>query len=253
MSNELDKYYTPKETALKCIELTYNTFNNITEVIEPSAGNGSFNLNIPNCIAYDIEPEHDSIVKQDFLNLDIPYKEGRLIIGNPPFGFRNNLSRSFYNHSCKIADYIGFILPISQMNNSDSLYLFNLVDSINLGELYYSGIKIHCCFNLYKRPDNGLLNKKPKIINNDFQIYRDDQDGYMDLDYDFAIYRRGSAVGKIRTENLHTQTYKILVKDKTKVDYIKDKIMNFNWLTYKKSQSAPSISKNDIYRLFIND
>jgi predicted RNA methylase len=64
----LDKYYTPVELAKYCIDKTYEIIGkeNITEIIEPSAGNGSFSLQIPNCIAYDIEPEHESIIKQDF-------------------------------------------------------------------------------------------------------------------------------------------------------------------------------------------
>ena len=46
---------------------------------KPSAGDGSFSLQIPNCIAIDIEPQHESIVKQDFFTFHLPYKKGRLI------------------------------------------------------------------------------------------------------------------------------------------------------------------------------
>ena len=101
---ELDKFYTPKETARQCIELFFETFTDTTEIIEPSAGNGNFSLQIPNCIAYDLEPEHESIIRQDFLKLDLPYKKGRAFIGNPPFGDRNNLARSFYIKSIKTSD-----------------------------------------------------------------------------------------------------------------------------------------------------
>lgn len=47
-----DKYYTPKELALKLIETTYKVLgkNNISEVIEPSAGNGSFSSQIKDSI-----------------------------------------------------------------------------------------------------------------------------------------------------------------------------------------------------------
>ena len=65
---ELDKFYTPKETAKQCIDLFFETFIDVTEIIEPSAGNGNFSLQIANCIAYDLEPEHESIVKQDNSN-----------------------------------------------------------------------------------------------------------------------------------------------------------------------------------------
>ena len=43
---ELDKFYTPKETAKKCIDIFNDTFKNATEIIEPSAGNGHFSLQI---------------------------------------------------------------------------------------------------------------------------------------------------------------------------------------------------------------
>lgn len=81
---DLDKFYTSKETVKKCIDIFFNQVNieDITEIIEPSAGNGSFSLEL-DCKAYDIEPEHESIIKQDFLQLDVPYKKGRAIIGNP--------------------------------------------------------------------------------------------------------------------------------------------------------------------------
>jgi hypothetical protein len=71
-----DKYYTDKDLALYCINKTYKIIGeeNISEVIEPSAGNGSFSLQIPSvCWAYDIEPEHESIKKQNFL--DLKYEE----------------------------------------------------------------------------------------------------------------------------------------------------------------------------------
>ena len=254
---ELYKFYTPKETAKKCIDIFCNTFFGVTEIIEPSAGSGAFSLQIPNCIAYDIEPEHESIIKQDFLELDLPYKQGRAFIGNPPFGDRNNLSRSFYKHACKMADMIGFILPISQLNNTDSLYLFDLVKSIDLGVLEYSGIKVHCCFNLYHRPKNGKLNKRKNINPNLFKLYGDDvyrgerRQEYKNLDYDFVIFRRGSSAGKIKTENIHKQTYKVKVFDSKNLEYVKNTILNYDWSNYKKHQSAPNITRNDIYRLFL--
>lgn len=51
MSNkiDLDKYYTPLDKAKYCIEKAYQIIgeNNISEAIEPSAGNGSFSLQVP--------------------------------------------------------------------------------------------------------------------------------------------------------------------------------------------------------------
>ena len=247
---ELDKFYTPIETSKFCVELMLKTFKfEISEFIEPSAGSGNFSKLVPNCIAYDIQPEDDSIIKADFLSLKIPYIKGRVIFGNPPFGDRNNLSVKFYKKSVQIADGIAFILPISQLNNSDSLFDFDLIESVDLGVLSYSGMKIHCCFNIYQRPINGL-NKKPNLKTDLFDIYREDYNGYENIQYDFCIFRRGASSGKEKTKDIHTQTYKIVVTDKSKVQFVKDKILNFDFKNFKKHQSAPSISKNDIYRLF---
>ena len=251
---ELDKFYTPTETAKKCVDLMLNVVTSrffVTEYLEPSAGSGNFSNLIKGCIAYDIKPTAENIIEADFLKLDLPYKEGRLIFGNPPFGDRNNLARSFYKKATELCDAIAFILPISQLDNSDSLYEFDLIKSVDLGVMEYSGMKIHCCFNIYTRPKNGL-NSKPNLKIDWIKVYRDDQDGYENINADLCIFRRGASAGKEKFADTHTQTYKIVVDDKSKVKYVKDRILNFDWSNFKKHQSAPSLSKNDIYRLFTN-
>lgn len=110
MKVDLDKFYTKKEIAKQCIELLdlslYDT------IIEPSAGNGSFSSQIKNCIAYDIEPEEEHIIQQDFFLLPPPKGENILIIGNPPFGERCKLAKAFIKKSIDIgAKTIAFILP----------------------------------------------------------------------------------------------------------------------------------------------
>lgn len=159
-----DKYYTPVSDAKRLIETTLRVLrdNNylISEVIEPSAGNGSFSHQI-DCIAYDIEPEADDIIKADFLTLPLEYKKGRLFIGNPPFGTRNTLSLSFYKKCCQCGDYIAFVQPISQYNNNYQMYDFDLLYSEDLGVVEWSGHSLHCCFNIYVRPTSGQLNPKP--------------------------------------------------------------------------------------------
>ena len=73
-------------------------------------------------LAIDIEPEHESIQKQDYLIWDLKYLKNRLIIGNPPFGARLNMAQKFYKKSVQLGDYIAFILPISQLNNNNTMY-----------------------------------------------------------------------------------------------------------------------------------
>jgi len=249
---DLDKFYTPSETVDKCINLFNETFKDVTEIIEPSAGNGAFSLKIPNCIAYDLEPEHESIIKQDFLKVLLPYKKGRAFIGNPPFGERNNLALKFFKHSIKMCDMIGFILPISQLNNLDSLYEFDLVKSIDLGKIQYSGIEVNCCFNLYHRPKNGILNKKPNLKSNLFSLHRTNRDNFENTNADFMFCKRGS-VGKEIFEDgkRYGDEYKVVVFDKSNLKHIKNTVLNNDWKNFKQHQSSPNISKNDIYRLFL--
>lgn len=247
---ELDKYYTPVEVAEKLINTTYEVIGkeNITDIIEPSAGNGSFSLLIDNCIAYDIEPEHPSIEKQDFLKLDIPYRKGRLIIGNPPFGRGMNLAQKFYKKSVDICDYIAFILPISQLNNNNSLYEFDLVYSEDLGEVVYTDRKLHCVFNVYKRPLQGL-NKKPKNKLKDVTIIRQDSKGYEDKDFDIRMcYWGNGSGGKIIKDphEKHSGEYKIVINNKELYDTIYKTIVEHDWVKEVKSIAMRRIKQYHI-------
>ena len=253
----MDKYYTSPELARYVVEKTKEVIGeeNITEYIEPSAGGGVFlNYLDKPYLAYDIEPEDARIIKQNYLELELKYKIGRCVIGNPPYGNRNNLSRAFYKKSIDIADYVSFILPISQLNNINSLYEFDLIHSEDLGIQTYTDRDIHCCLNIYKKPISGL-NTRPNSKLKDLDIYRDDYKGliddkpYSEIEYDLCIFRRGASAGKIKTENINKQTYKIIIHNETLKNQIINTILNFNWKEYKIHQSAPSISKEDIYTI----
>ena len=109
--NKNDKFYTKENIAIDLIKLL--DLSRFKTVIECSAGNGSFSNNTrhDNLIALDIEPENDNIIKMDWFNYNESH-EDLLIISNPPFGIRNNLSKAFIRHSIKLgAKTIAFILP----------------------------------------------------------------------------------------------------------------------------------------------
>jgi hypothetical protein len=107
----LDKYYTKKSIAEKCLAMIPE-FDSYDTIIEPSAGNGVFSTQVQNCIAYDIEPESKGITKQDFLLLNKIDGNNKLFIGNPPFGERSILAKQFIQHSIVLgAETIAFILP----------------------------------------------------------------------------------------------------------------------------------------------
>lgn len=236
---ELDKYYTPPEIAEYCYNKVIELLGkeNISDIIEPSAGSGVFLDIISNDFvvkSYDIAPEDSRIIEQDYLELDLSYSPNRLILGNPPYGRCLNMAQKFYKKSIELGDYIGFILPISQLNNTRSLFEFDLIHSEDLGVQDYSGVMLHCVFNVYKRPLLGL-NKKPKSKLKEIQIYRQDRKGYDDLEYDVRMcYWGNGSMGKILYDNdkKYAGEYKIIVGNIENRDEIIEFIKGFDWNSY---------------------
>lgn len=251
---ENDKYYTPEKLSKYCIDKTYEIIGdlNISDIIEPSAGDGSFSKQMFFCTAYDIEPEHKGIIKQDFLKLDIPYKKGRLIIGNPPYGPKMHLVVKFFKKSVELGDYISFILPISQLNNNASLFEFDLIYSEDLGLQYYTDRKIHCCFNIYKRNENGL-HKKPKFEMNDITIVRDAKKDYNNIqDYDIRMCYWGSgSAGKIlsKDDKRYAGEYKIKINNEKLKDRIIEVLSNTDWKKELKTIAMLKIKQFHIYNI----
>lgn len=163
----LDKFYTKDaivDLILKKIQL--NEFN---VIIEPSAGAGAFSNKIHNCIAYDIQPENNNIVKQDFLQLNRRFDGKVLIIGNPPFGRNNSLSLAFIKKSAEIADTIAFILPLSYKKQSlyDKIPLsFWKVYEEDLPKNSFifenKDINIPCVFQIYVKRSEKREKQKPR-------------------------------------------------------------------------------------------
>ena len=169
MKIENDKYYTDDIISKHCIDfLGEEFFKNITEIIEPSAGGGSFiraletlNLSIP-IKAYDIDPSCENTETADFLKLKMDYKPGRLVIGNPPFGRSNHLTISFLNKSFKISDYVAFIVP-SSTESSVRVYAFDKYKVLRLGKVFKLLSKASVSFIIYKRPADGKLKQRPPL------------------------------------------------------------------------------------------
>lgn len=106
----LDKFYTKDHIANYCISQLLRYVDSNDTFIEPSAGNGSFYHQLPfNRIGLDIQPEHDDIIEYDYFNYTIP--NDCVIVGNPPFGSRNTLSKRFIKHSLS-SKCIAFVLPM---------------------------------------------------------------------------------------------------------------------------------------------
>lgn len=257
MKLELDKYYTDKELSKKLIDKTFEIIGkeNITAIVEPSAGNGSFSTQIVDCVAYDIEPEHESIIKQDFLELELEYQKGLLFIGNPPFGSNINLFAQFIKKCMEYGDYIAFILPISQYENNQKFYKFDLIHSEDLGYLNYSDRSIWCSFNIYKRPTDGIKRRPNKyyLKNVDITEWRRGGTYPLPTDYSFGICSFGAgSFGKIITEpNVFCQELWIRSDDKVLEQRIETFLENFNLKSYVKTTSKPKIQAWALRKLLL--
>lgn len=203
----------------------------------------------------DIEPEANGIKKGDYLSIDIPYKKGRLVIGNPPYGEKLKLATDFYNKSVDIADYIAFVLPISQLNNTSSLYKFDLIYSEDLGETTYSGRNPHCCFNIYERPLRGINETEKKHIDG-IVFYRQDKQGYESIkDYDIRMCHWGNGtVGKILTnDNEHySGECKIKITHPRKNEII-EFFNTFDWKEYTKGIAMKRLKQYQIINALVDN
>lgn len=256
--NLLDKYYTPPEL----VEYVVNKIEeiigeqNITEYIEPSAGAGAFLDYLDylgkSYLAYDIEPEDSRIVKQDYLELELEYKRGRCVIGNPPFGAKNALSVKFYKKSIELTDYIAFIQPISQLNNNMQMYEFDLVYSEDLGLHNYSGKQLHCCFNIYKRPQSGKFNKRPNYKLKDVTIIEYRRGGNMVIlpGYDFGMGAYGECAGKVPNKvGQYCHEFYFYIKNKKLKSKVLDVLENYDWKSISKGISTPGLLQWRVFKV----
>jgi hypothetical protein len=210
----IDKFYTNPLVAKECIQLILQHLSIDTEqdvIIEPSAGNGAFipeiNMICQNVLFYDIQPEHASVVKADYLLLDLTATLGLRkshVIGNPPFGRQSSLAIQFIKKSALFADSISFILPKSFKKDSMRSHFppkFHLVFQKDLEAKSFlqdgEPVDVPCVFQIWeKREENreaiAKLDADPSI----FQFVKKDEDP------DLSFRRVGVNAGAIDTKDL---------------------------------------------------
>ena len=170
--NTIDKYYTKPSIVELCVNnitknLNISKFDDL--IIEPSAGDGSFILSIKkisnNYKFYDLEPDNNEIIRQDYLQLTYDKKfmnafQKIHIIGNPPFGRQSSMAIKFIKKSCEFCDTISFILPKSFKKDSlkKSFPLnFHLIQEIDLPDKSFlvDGIEydVPCVFQIWCKKD----------------------------------------------------------------------------------------------------
>lgn len=246
----LDRFYTKENIVDLCLkELSLNDYDCI---IEPSAGNGSFSKKILNCIAYDIEPQDDSIQKQDWFLMDkkifTQYKN-ILVVGNPPFGQQNTLAIAFFNESAKFANTIAFIFPRSFKKDSIKNRLdlnFDLRKEIDLldcafmlkGENEY---KVPCVFQIWDRNTTPRKKKRLKTTTELFDFTTKEN-------ADFRIQRVGGNAGKASKELNYSAESNYFIKNKSQysIDELITIINNLKFLSIEFTVGPKSLSKGEL-------
>jgi hypothetical protein len=252
--NIIDKYYTKDIVVVLCLNLVKNyiQINPDDLIIEPSAGNGSFITGIKsltnNFKFFDLEPDNDEIIKQDYLLYDYNELFSKIhIIGNPPFGRKSSLAIKFIKKSCEFCDSVSFILPKSFKKDSlkKSFPLkFHLIVEIDLPDKSFlvDGVEhnVPCIFQIWeKKTMNRVINKKLEPLNFIFVKKNENPD--------ISFRRVGVNAGTIdkNTEKSIQSHYFIKFTNGKSID---DTITKLSTITYEVNNTVgpKSISKQEL-------
>ena len=256
--NIIDKYYTKQNVVNQCVELVkkYITILSNDLIIEPSAGNGSFIENIKtlsnNCKFYDLEPEHNEVYKQNFLEFD--YKELKQqysnihIIGNPPFGRQASLAIKFIKKCCLFSNSISFILPKSFKKNSMKKSFekhYHLIYEIDLLENSFLVndivCDVPCVFQIWQYKEeirNEIAKNKP--INFKFVEKKDNPD----ISFRRVGVNAGTISKEINNKSFQSHYFIKFTNNKTideNIEKLKSIKFNFNNTVGPKSISKPEL------------
>lgn len=106
-----DQFFTRPEIAKQFANWVKSHNLPATRTIEPAAGNQDIARYFPGIEKYDLDPQHSSIIRQDFLTSQHKSNGSTLVVMNPPFGKGSDLAIKFFNKAAEFADYIAQIVP----------------------------------------------------------------------------------------------------------------------------------------------
>lgn len=248
--HELDKFYTTNEIALYCISLIED-IKKYDLVIEPSAGSGAFSKNIEQCIAYDIEPEHESIIKQDWFKVDkIQFDNKKvLVIGNPPFGTNGNIALNFIKES-SFADGIAFILPKSfkkeSVKNRIPLnFALKIEQDLPSNSFILNGntYNVPCVFQYWIKSDTPRTIIKGSVKSDIIEFVDKDK-------ADFRIQRVGGNAGKASKDINKSISSNYFIKNTSNIDtdILINMINNHIFPTINDTVGPRSLSKRELVK-----
>ena len=255
----IDKYYTKGNVVDLCLNFvkTNIQINKVDDVIiEPSAGNGSFIAGIKsltrNFKFYDLEPNNDEIIKQDYLIYDyanIKKNYSKIhIIGNPPFGHQSSLAIKFIKKSCIFCDSVSFILPKSFKKDSLKKTFplnFHLIFEIDLPEKSFlvDGVEhnVETVFQIWKKKkENRVINEKLEPIN--FMFVKKTENP--DISFRRVGVNAGTIDKTIDEKSIQSHYFIKFTNEKSTIDNI-NKLSTINY-EFNNTVGPKSISKQEL-------
>ena len=217
-----DKFYTIPTYSKKCIDKIHELFKNTNFdlIIEPSAGNGSFLIQLKkefittDIYGLDIQPEHESIIQQDFFTYNPPSsKKNILVIGNPPFGKISSTAVKFFNHASEWASVIAFIIPrtfrkASIQNKLNNHFHLIYDEDVPLKPCNFEPVmNVKCSFQIWKKSNTirDLIHLPKSHIDWDFLQFGPKDENNQPTppkNADFALRAYGGRIGDIEETNL---------------------------------------------------
>ncbi len=262
--NTIDKYYTKPSIVELCLHHVKKNLNIIVDdlIIEPSAGNGSFIEGIKslsnNFKFYDIEPQNNQIIKQDYLLFD--YKLIREtfncskihIIGNPPFGRQSSLAIKFIKKSCEFCDSISFILPKTFKKESfkKKIHLnFHLIFEIDLPDNSFLVNNLEhdvpCIFQIWQKQTTSRIETK-KLIPQNFEFV--EKTNSPDISFRRVGANAGTIDKNIDEKSIQSHYFIKFKNGKTVNDNI-DKLSTMKF-DFNNTVGPKSISKQELIAKF---
>lgn len=231
-----DKFYTKAEIVDLCLSKLSKYILPDDILVEPSSGAGAFYNKIKHKkIGIDIEPECDGIIKTSWFDYVPP--NNCVIVGNPPFGSRNDLSKKFIEHGKNYAKIIAFVLP--QVFKKESLQKvfpenWSLVETIDLphNSFTVNDVDYHvpCIFQIWIKDYNGPDYRESKV-----PLYETTDFSFCD-NKNATYFIFGAAPNKIIDANkvlTNNRGYYIICSEE-----IKTKLETVDW----KSEGLSSVS-----------
>lgn len=260
--NTIDKYYTKDIVVELCLNFVkkYIQIKIDDLIVEPSAGNGSFITGIKSLSSnfkfYDLEPDNNEIIKQDYLLFDcdgIKETFSKIhIIGNPPFGRQSSLAIKFIKKSCEFCDSVSFILPKSFKKDSLKKTFplnFHLIFEIDLPDKSFLVDEVEhdvpCVFQIWIKKDVNR-HVPTKLIPNKYMFVKKNEV------HDISFRRVGVNAGVIdrETENKSFQSHYFIKFDIELTNELFNKLNNISYNCKNNTCGPKSISKQELIKEF---